>query len=182
VVDDVGTDRRRLLELLFAEHRFEMIELGGRFRFGQRRDAAGARCSLDPDFCERRGVLITGSCSSGAAPGNSVDEVSPISIGMVAGGGCTIDPVSSSASRSVSLRSVGRPATLGAAGAASARAGVSGSSRNWFSSAAPDRGLHNGEEYAAYWENPKHRQHRRCLIESDKTPKLISIDVGPLHA
>jgi hypothetical protein len=31
VVDDVGTDRRRLLELLFAEHRVEMIELAGGF-------------------------------------------------------------------------------------------------------------------------------------------------------
>jgi hypothetical protein len=34
-------------------------------------------------------------------------------------------------------------------GAASARGGVSSSSRNWFSSAALDRGLHNGEDYVA---------------------------------
>ena len=29
----------------------------------------------------------------------------------------------------------------------------------------------NGEEYAAYWEDPKHRQHRLCITESGKTPK-----------
>ena len=34
---------------------------------------------------------------------------------------------------------------------------------------------HNGEEYAAYWENPKDRQHRLCITESAKTPKTISI-------
>ena len=40
----------------------------------------------------RCGVRITGGFSSGAATGNSNDEASPISIGMVAAGGCLDRP------------------------------------------------------------------------------------------
>ena len=100
-------------------------------------------------FCDltRCGARITGGfSSSGGASGNSNAEVSPISIGMVAAGWLTIEPVASSALGSALgsalSRPAGRPAIegagggAGAAGATSTCSGLSGSSRNRLNSSA----------------------------------------------
>ena len=148
----------------------------------------------------RSGVLITGGFSSGVVTGNSIDEVSPISSGMVTLG-VSLDRSGLVVRIGCRCGSIGRPATLPAswrAVAADRRVGQLAQPAQFIGApdggqneelppfrmlvlriSAPRAGItvgrqcrmrtarrlerqdqdHDGEEYAAYWDDPKNRQH-----------------------